>query len=66
MAWAAGGAVWQQLCIESAGRAGVAGLPRYRTRLWLLGGGRFADGCSVPVAGPQWCTEQRGQQRDLE
>ena len=37
MARAPGGAVWQQLCIEPAGRAVVAGRSGHRTRLWFLG-----------------------------
>ena len=53
MAWAAGGAVWQQLCVEPAGRAVAAGRAGYRARLWFLGRRRVAGGGAVAVAGPQ-------------
>ena len=66
MARAIGGAVWQQLCAESAGRAVAAWRCGHRTRLRILGRRRFADGGTVPVAGSQRRADQRSLQRDLQ
>lgn len=66
MARTAGGAVWQQLCPEPAGRAAGAGFPRLGRRLRFLGSDRPAAGCAFDFAGSGRGANHRGVQRDLQ